>query len=39
MTTVLLNMHNAGFYPLDSMIVAMGICYGGLAQIFATVSS
>jgi len=35
MTTVLLNMHNAGFYPLDSMIVAMGICYGGLAQIFA----
>jgi len=35
MTTVLLNMHNAGFYPLDSMILAMGIVYGGLAQIFA----
>ncbi|HOO52186.1 MAG TPA: acetate uptake transporter, partial [Alphaproteobacteria bacterium] len=24
MTTVLLNIHNAGFYPLDSMILAMG---------------
>lgn len=35
MTTVLLNLHNAGLYPLDSMIVAMGIFYGGLAQIFA----
>jgi succinate-acetate transporter protein len=35
MTTVLLNIHNAGFYPLDSMILAMGIFYGGLAQIIA----
>lgn len=35
MTTVLLNLHNAGLYPLDSMILAMGIFYGGLAQIFA----
>ncbi len=35
MTTVLLNLHNAGFYELDSMILAMGICYGGLAQIIA----
>ncbi|MFA4995078.1 MAG: acetate uptake transporter [Bdellovibrionales bacterium] len=33
MTTILLNFHNAGFYPLDSMILAMGIFYGGLAQI------
>ncbi|MFA5041772.1 MAG: acetate uptake transporter [Bdellovibrionales bacterium] len=33
MTTVLLNFHNAGFYPLDSMILAMGIFYGGLAQL------
>jgi succinate-acetate transporter protein len=33
MTTVLLNLHNAGFYPLDSMILAMGIAYGGIAQI------
>jgi succinate-acetate transporter protein len=35
MTTVLLNLHNAGLYALDSMILAMGIFYGGLAQIFA----
>lgn len=35
MTTVLLNFHNAGFYELNSMILAMGICYGGVAQIFA----
>src|SRR2546430_17571653 len=34
MTTVLLNLHNAGFYELNSMILAMGICYGGAAQIF-----
>ena len=35
MTTVLLNFHNAGFYELNSMILAMGICYGGAAQIVA----
>jgi len=35
MTTVLLNMHNAGLYALGSMILSMGIFYGGLAQIFA----
>jgi succinate-acetate transporter protein len=35
MTTVLLNFHNAGFFPLDSMILAMGIFYGGLAQVVA----
>ena len=34
-TTVLLNLHNAGFYELNSMILAMGICYGGLAQVIA----
>jgi len=33
MTTVLLNLHNAGFYPLDSMILAMGLVYGGMAQV------
>jgi hypothetical protein len=32
---VLLNFHNAGFYELGSMILAMGIFYGGLAQIIA----
>ena len=35
MTTVLLNLHNAGFYDLNTMILAMGICYGGTAQIIA----
>ncbi len=35
MTTVLLNCHNAGFFELNSMILAMGIFYGGIAQIIA----
>jgi succinate-acetate transporter protein len=35
MTTVLLNLHNAGFFELGSMILAMGIFYGGLAQVIA----
>lgn len=35
MTTVLLNIHNAGFFPLNSMILAMGIFYGGIAQVIA----
>jgi uncharacterized protein len=35
MTTVLLNLHNAGFFPVSDMILSMGIFYGGLAQILA----
>ncbi|HNW34338.1 MAG TPA: acetate uptake transporter [Candidatus Ozemobacteraceae bacterium] len=35
MTTILLNIHNAGFYPNNSMIFAMGIFVGGIAQIIA----
>ena len=36
MTTVLLNIHNAGFFPdVGSMILAMGIFFGGIAQIIA----
>lgn len=35
MTTVLLNLHNAGLFGLGTMILAMGLCYGGLAQIIA----
>ena len=35
MTTVLLNIHNAGFFPVGTMILAMGIFYGGLAQVIA----
>src|ERR1700733_5022334 len=34
-TTVLLNIHNAGFWEMNSMIFAMGIFYGGLAQVIA----
>ena len=35
MTTVLLNLHNVGFFALDGMILAMGVFYGGIAQIIA----
>ena len=37
MTTVLLNIHNAGFFGegVDTMILAMGIFYGGIAQVIA----
>jgi len=34
-TTVLLNLHNAGLFGLNSMILAMGLAYGGLAQVIA----
>ncbi len=37
MTTVLLNLHNAGLFGLGSMILAMGIFYGGIAQVIAGV--
>jgi hypothetical protein len=33
MTTILLNISNAGFFHINSMIIAMGLAYGGLAQI------
>jgi uncharacterized protein len=35
MTTVLLNLHNAGLFPLDTMILGMGLFFGGLAQVIA----
>ena len=35
MTTVLLNIHNTGYYKLGAMILAMGLLYGGLAQFLA----
>ncbi|WP_392566309.1 acetate uptake transporter [Utexia brackfieldae] len=35
MTTILLNIHNAGFFPAMTAIVSMGIFYGGLAQVIA----
>jgi succinate-acetate transporter protein len=37
MTTVLLNLYNAGFIKLNAMIMAMGLCYGGIAQVIAGV--
>jgi len=37
MTTVLLNFHNAGLFAMNSMILAMGLFYGGLAQVIAGV--
>ena len=33
MTTVLLNLHNAGLFGMNTMILAMGVFYGGLAQV------
>lgn len=33
LTTVLLNLANAGAFSVDTMILAMGIAYGGIAQI------
>lgn len=35
MTTLILNMHNAGFFAMGSVIFAMGLFYGGLAQVIA----
>jgi succinate-acetate transporter protein len=35
LTTILLNLHNAGFFPLDSMIMGMGVFVGGVAQVIA----
>ena len=33
LTTMLLNLHNAGLFGLDTMIMGMGIMMGGLMQI------
>lgn len=35
MTTILLNIHNAGFFEMNAMIFGMGIFYGGSAQVIA----
>ncbi|MCL2172307.1 MAG: acetate uptake transporter [Nitrososphaerota archaeon] len=32
-STVILNLHNEGLFALNSMVLAMGIAFGGLAQI------
>ncbi len=36
-TTVLLNLHNAGLVPIGSAILSMGLLFGGFAQIVAGV--
>ncbi|HSD36964.1 MAG TPA: acetate uptake transporter [Rhodocyclaceae bacterium] len=35
MTTVLLNLHNAGLVELGTTVLAMGIFYGGICQVLA----
>ncbi|MPM92661.1 Succinate-acetate/proton symporter SatP [bioreactor metagenome] len=35
LTTILLNLHNAHIIPLSAVILAMGVCIGGAAQIIA----
>ncbi|MCH4090526.1 acetate uptake transporter [Acetobacter sp.] len=35
MTTILLNVCNAGFLPLNSSVLAMGLAFGGFAQMCA----
>ena len=35
MTTILLNLHNAGLFEISAVIMAMGIFYGGIAQVIA----
>lgn len=35
MTTILLNLHNAGVFELNIVIAAMGFALGGLAQLIA----
>ncbi|MBN2063210.1 MAG: acetate uptake transporter [Sedimentisphaerales bacterium] len=38
MTTILLNIHNAGFFAdISPMVLAMGLFYGGMAQVIAGV--
>jgi uncharacterized protein len=37
MTTMLLNIHNTGYYALAGAILAMGLFVGGLAQVIAGV--
>eukprot|EP01086_Lenisia_limosa_P006341 TRINITY_DN250_c0_g1_i2.p1 TRINITY_DN250_c0_g1~~TRINITY_DN250_c0_g1_i2.p1 ORF type:complete len:227 (-),score=71.65 TRINITY_DN250_c0_g1_i2:143-823(-) len=35
MTTIILQLHNAGFFNIGPMLLGMGIFYGGLMQIVA----
>lgn len=35
MTTVLLSLHNAGYFETDDLVIGMAIFYGGIAQVIA----
>jgi len=35
LTTIMLNLHNAGLFELNEMVLCMGIFYGGIAQLIA----
>jgi succinate-acetate transporter protein len=35
MTTILLGLHNAGYFPNTAIILAMAIFFGGMAQVLA----
>ena len=37
LTTIMPSAHNAGLFPLDAMILAMAVFYGGAAQIVAAI--
>lgn len=37
LSTILLNLHNAGLFGLDTMILAMGLIMGGIVQIIVGV--
>lgn len=37
LSTVLLNLHNAGLFEMDTMILAMGLIMGGVVQIMVGV--
>lgn len=37
LATILLNFHNAGLFPLDTMVLAMGIFLGGIVQVIVGV--
>jgi hypothetical protein len=35
MTTIILNLHNAGLFAMGSVVFGMGIFFGGIAQVIA----
>lgn len=35
MSTVLLNLHNAGLYEMNAMVMSIGLFFGGFGQLMA----